>query len=56
MQLMAKQLTEAGLPVPPEGNLDDLYQSTYQKCMDKKKPAAAKGSKQSTQAGSPTGQ
>ena len=55
---MAKQLTEAGLPVPPEGNLDELYQSTYQKCMDAKakKPTATKISKPSTQAASPTGQ
>ena len=54
MQRMAQQLTEAGLDVPPEGNMDELYQSTVQKCMERK-PAAARAPKQATPAGSPTG-
>ena len=54
MQQMEQQLTDAGLPVPPEDNMDELYQSTYQKCIDEKIKANA--SKQALPAGSPTGQ
>lgn len=57
MQRMAQLLTDAGLPVPPEGNMDELYQATVQKCIEEKtKPAAARATKQATPTGSPTGQ
>lgn len=57
VQRMAQQLADAGLQVPPEGNMDELYQSTVQQCLDDKtkKPAAARAPKQATPAGSPTG-
>lgn len=57
MQQMAQQLTDASLPVPPEDNMDELYQSTFQKCIDEITAAnAAKASKQAPPGGSPTGQ
>lgn len=48
---MEQQLTDAGLPVPPEGNMEELYQSTFQTCLDEK----TKASKQAPPDGSPTG-
>lgn len=57
MQHMAQQLTDAGLPVPPEGNMDELYQSVVDKCLDEKnKASAVKAPKQAMPAGSPKGQ
>ena len=53
MQQLAQQLTDAGLPVPPEGNMEELYQSVFQTCMDEKTKAGA--TKQAPLAGSPTG-
>lgn len=53
MQQMAQQLTDAGLPVPPEDNMEELYQTAFQACIDEKTKATA--SKQAQPAGSPTG-
>ena len=55
---MTQRLTEAGLPVPPEGNLEELLQSSFDKCMEEKskRPAPARAPKQPAQAANATGQ